>query len=81
MSQECKYSFDDLFRLANDRDWTIEEKRVFLAMDQDARNEEVKRLAKKAGCIRTEDRQGTDGLTYTAFWVETADKSASPNHK
>jgi hypothetical protein len=70
MVQECRYSFDDLFRLAHDRDWTEEEKSAFMALDQGARNCEVMRLADKAGCIRTEDRLGTDGVMYTAFWVE-----------
>ena len=71
MGRECQYSFDDLFRLANDRDWSAEEKDAFMALDQNARNVEVKSLARKAGCIRTEDRLGTDGLIYTAFWVES----------
>jgi len=70
MGQECRYSFSDLFRLAHDRDWTEEEKSAFMVLDQGARNCAVKRLADKAGCIRTEDRLGTDGMTYTAFWVE-----------
>ncbi|HKJ17006.1 MAG TPA: hypothetical protein VJ984_06650 [Xanthomonadales bacterium] len=70
MGRECQYSFDDLFRLANERDWTAAEKNDFMLLDQDARNQEVKRLAGMAGGVRTEDRLGTDGLTYTAFWVE-----------
>ena len=70
MGQECRYSFDDLFRLAYDRDWTAEEKGAFMALDQLARNREVRRLADQAGCVRTEDRLGSDGLMYTAFWVE-----------
>lgn len=71
MGRECQYSFDDLFRLANEREWTAEEKSAFLALDQVARNREVKRLAEQAGCVRTEDRLGSDGVTYTAFWVES----------
>jgi hypothetical protein len=70
MNRECQYSFDDLFRLANGRQWTAEEKQAFLEMDQPTRNREVKRLAHKAACIRTEDRLGSDGLIYTAFWVD-----------
>lgn len=70
MGRECQYSFDDLFRLANEREWTAAEKNDFMQLDQEARNQEVKRLADKAGDIRTEDRLGTDGVTYTAFWVE-----------
>ena len=48
----------------------MDEQARFQAMDQDARNAMVKQLAQEAGCIRTEDRRGTDGLIYTAFWVE-----------
>jgi hypothetical protein len=70
MNRECQYSFDDLFRLANGRQWTAEEKQAFFELDQSTRNREVKRLAHQAGCIRTEDRLGSDGLIYTAFWVE-----------
>lgn len=70
MGHECRYSFDELFRLAHDREWTAEEKSAFMALDQATRNREVKRLADQAGCVQTEDRVGTDGVTYTAFWVE-----------
>ena len=70
MGQECRYSFDDLFRLAHGRDWTEAEKSAFMVLEQNARNREVKRLADQAGCVRTEDRLGSDGLMYTAFWVE-----------
>ncbi len=74
MGDECLYSFGDLFRLAHHRDWTAEEKAAFLALDQDARNDEVRSMARITGCVRTEDRVGTDGLTYTAFWVESPEK-------
>ena len=73
MGIECRYSFDDLFRFANDREWTVEEKSAFMALGQADRNMEVKRLAKHAGCIATEDRIGTDGVTYTAFWVRESE--------
>jgi hypothetical protein len=62
--------YADLFRLAKKRSWTSEEKDRFQALDQDARNEAVKQLAQETGCVRTVDRRGTDGLIYTAFWVE-----------
>lgn len=71
MGRECRYSFDDLFRLANDRDWTAAEKSEFLALDHSVRNAVVKRLAQKAGNVQTEDRLGTDGQVYTAFWVKS----------
>jgi len=70
MGHECEMGFADLFRLAKKRAWTSEEQDHFQALDQGARNEAVKRLAQEAGCVRTVDRRGTDGLTYTAFWVE-----------
>ena len=63
-------SFDELFRRANGRAWTADEERAFLALDQPARNEAVKRLAAAAPGIRTEDQIGSDGVVYTAFWVE-----------
>lgn len=63
--------FADLFRLARKRIWTTEEKDAFQALDQDARNAAVKQLAREAGCVRTADRLGTDGLIYTAFWLES----------
>ena len=70
MGRECQYSFSHLFALAHQREWTESERQHFFALDQDSRNLEVKRLAQKAGNVCTEDRLGSDGLTYTAFWVE-----------
>lgn len=70
MGRECQFSFSQLFRLAHQREWTETERQSFFALDHDSRNLEVKRLAQKAGNVRTEDRLGTDGLIYTAFWVE-----------
>ena len=70
MGPECQYSFDDLYQLAHQREWTRDEKAAFMALDQAGKNLEVKRLAEIAGCVRTEDRLGTDGVCYTAFWVE-----------
>ena len=63
-------SFADLFHLAKQRPWTPDEEREFTALDAQSRNALVKQLAKEAGRIHTEDRLGTDGITYTAFWVE-----------
>ncbi len=62
-------SFADLFRLAKKRSWTAEEERGFQSLDWRARNAVVKQLARETGCVQTEDRTGTDGLVYTAFWV------------
>ena len=67
---DCSLGFADLFRLAKKRDWSPEEERAFQALDQDGRNAAVVELAREAGGIRTEERVGTDGVTYTAFWRE-----------
>ena len=69
-------SFADLFRAARKRAWTEEERAGFAALDQPARNAMVKQLAAEAGDIRTEDRRGTDGLMYTAFWREPGPRRA-----
>jgi len=70
MGRDCSLGFADLFRLAKKRDWTPDEERAFQAMGQQARNATVIALAREAGGIRTEERVGTDGVTYTAFWLE-----------
>jgi len=76
VEQGCTIGFADLFRLAKKRGWTAEEERAFQAMTQPQRNSEVKELAREAGGIRTEDRIGTDGLVYTAFWLEESPENA-----
>ena len=68
--------FADLFRLARKRGWTAEEEGAFQALSQPERNAAVMELAREAGGIRTEDRIGTDGQVYTAFWIEEAPGSA-----
>jgi hypothetical protein len=70
LGKECAYSFADLFRFAKKREWTEEERAHFAALDQPARNEAVKVLAAEAGNEVTQDKLGTDGVVYTAFWVE-----------
>lgn len=62
--------FRELFQVAKGRDWTQEEVTAFQALDQSGKNRMVKQLAAEAGCIRTEDQVGTDGVVYTAFWKE-----------
>lgn len=74
---DCCMSFRDLHRLARKRDWTAEEAHYFQSVDQPTRNNLVKQLAHEAGCIRTEDRIGTDGQIYTAFWLDRAVCGAS----
>ena len=55
---------------------TPAEERAFQGMDQVARNAAVVALAREAGGIDTEDRVGTDGVIYTAFWLEDEGPSA-----
>ena len=76
MGSDCSLGIADLFRLAKKREWTPAEERAFQAMNQEARNAAVAALAREAGGIRTEDRVGTDGVTYTAFWLEDERRSA-----
>lgn len=70
MGRECAIGFADLFRLAKNRGWTADEERAFQSLTQPERNAAVLELAREAGGIRTEDRLGTDGQVYTAFWLE-----------
>ena len=72
----CSLGFADLFLLAKKRDWTPQEKRAFQTLDQAGRNAAVVALAREAGGIRTEDRVGMDGVTYTAFWREDGSPAA-----
>ncbi|MBX3392750.1 MAG: hypothetical protein KF787_08890 [Phycisphaeraceae bacterium] len=69
---QCRYcmGFRELFELAKGRAWTAEEERAFQQLDQDARNEAVRQLAAETTCVSTEDRVGSDGKTYTAFWLD-----------
>jgi hypothetical protein len=66
----CSMGFRELFQLAKGRDWTEDEVQAFQKLDQPGKNAMVKQLAAEAGCIRTEDQVGTDGVVYTAFWRE-----------
>src|SRR5262245_19438680 len=67
---DCCMSFRDLFILAKKRDWTAAEAKHFGLVDQPERNRLVKVLATEAGCVCTQDRTGTDGQVYTAFWLD-----------
>lgn len=70
---DCCMSFRDLFVLARKREWTAAEERHFQKVSQPERNRLVRELAAEAGCVETEDRLGTDGQTYTAFWMKRED--------
>ncbi len=70
MSRECQYSYADLFEAVHGRAWTDAERGAFEALTQPQRNAWVKELASASGgAAGTEDRVGTDGQTYTAFWL------------
>lgn len=66
MAEECDYSFNDLFVAAEKRQMSEKEKSEFLALRQEAINEQVRVLAQKAGW-GTMDKIGTDGRIYRAF--------------
>ena len=68
---ECCFSFADLFSAAEGRHWTPTEEKVFQNLNQEERNEWVSRLAEKAPQFKTQDKVGTDGVTYRAFWIES----------
>ena len=70
MGRECQYSYADLFEAVHGRTWTEAERGAFEVLAQPQRNAWVKDLAKAAGGrVATEDRLGTDGEMYTAFWL------------
>jgi hypothetical protein len=66
MSENCKYSFSDLFEAVHNRALDQTEAMKFVLVSQDEKNKIVKELANLAGW-KTEDRIGSDGKTYTAF--------------
>jgi hypothetical protein len=69
MSENCCYSFHDLFFAAIGRSWTDTERKSFSELDQDQKNAEVRRLVSlTSGSWACEDRHWHDGITYTAFW-------------
>lgn len=67
MEYSCQFSFDDLFQARFRRKMNESEKSELYALDQADRNKRVGEWAKKVGWY-TEDRIGTDGVEYTAFW-------------
>ena len=70
MGRECQYSYADLFEAVRGRAWTDAERGAFESLTQPQRNAWVKEMARAAdGAVSTEDRVGTDGQVYTAFWL------------
>lgn len=68
--KSCCYSFDDLHRAAVGRPMNDEERTRLYGLPQAARNEWVRRRVEQSrGAFACEERRGTDGVTYTAFWA------------
>jgi hypothetical protein len=69
MANEPCLGFGDLFQAAHGRDMTPQERAELGRLRQPERNEWVRReVALTGNAIVCEDRLGTDGVTYTAFW-------------
>lgn len=69
MSENCCYSFLDLFRAAYGRDWTDSEREHFNGLAQPEKNLAVRDLVDRTnGEWACEDRPWSDGKIYTAFW-------------
>ena len=66
MGIECDYSFYDLYRAAFKRQPTLEQIAHFESLPQSGKNELVKQWA-AAAAWETQDKVGSDGVTYTAF--------------
>ena len=67
MGIECAYSFDDLHFAAMKKHFSALESERFLRLNQQSKNDLVAQWAAKAGW-QTEERIGSDGLVYIAFW-------------
>lgn len=63
----CRWSFDDLHQAAHSRRMTDQEKQRLYALGQNARNIIVQGWADRAAW-QTENRIGSNGIKYTAFW-------------
>lgn len=66
ISEECGYSFKDLYVAAFGHEPSGAELAGLYALSQEERNRTVARWAAKAGW-GTKNRLGTDGVHYTAF--------------
>jgi len=67
MVLNCAYSFDDLHQVVFGCTMTEAEKTALYDLPQTDRNAQVGEWARKIGW-QTEDRLGSDGVIYTAFW-------------
>jgi hypothetical protein len=79
LGDECAYSFDDLFRAATGRDMSVQERISLEAASREERNRQVREwVAETSAEFRCEERRGTDGLVYTAFWAAEERLGDSP---
>lgn len=77
MAMMC-LSYEDLFRTANRREMTEQEKRRFAGLPQSEKNRIVRTLVQQtAGAFECEDRRGADGVIYTAFCLTDKPKTES----
>ncbi len=74
MGIECAYSFDDLYFAATSKHLSALESERFLQLSQDEKNHLVRQWANQAKWM-VEDRIGSDGLTYSAFWPARDERS------
>lgn len=69
IDRSCCFSFDDLFEAVHRRVMSEMERRELYALPQDQRNRWVRDMvARTGGGFACEDRRGSDGVIYTAFW-------------
>lgn len=69
MTENCCYSFLDLFRAAHGRAWSEREREHFNQLPQEGKNQAVREMvACTGGEWACEDRCWSDGKVYTAFW-------------
>ena len=69
LSENCCYSFSDLFRAARKREATPQEVERYQKLNQVEKNNLVKQLVSETNGVWVyEDRLWEDGVTYSAFW-------------
>lgn len=69
IDHSCCFSFDDLYFAAHARPMTDAERDALRQSDQSRRNQIARQwTAMTGGTFTCQDRHGTDGVLYTAFW-------------
>jgi hypothetical protein len=75
IDRSCCYSFDDLFLAAMARPMSAAEREDLRHADQPRKNRLARQwVSQTGGAFECEDRTGTDGILYTAFWVRESDR-------